>query len=331
MSLVRIDRKISPDDVLRGDLEVASGHSKWSVVREDSRKAHQQIIEQDNHSISLSEDVSPHLRIKLDERGGFLLVLGVGIGTSENGLSVEQLAIGFGDFFSTPIDRVDLFAEETEEAELVRRSLLVRDVARDERAVRFEIFGRRSGEGVGLLRFRCLEDRLGGHLNVGGLGGLELGGGGESSVVDIGKISQISRQPNSLHSSGNDIAEPHEAFRVEVLLSDSGDEDSLGLRESRVGLGDEEILTEDDEFGVFSLDEVEDVDWQYESVGESRYERQGDEQVRIQTTIRCAAYRFVCVGAMFPNVKRSTPVRIPPEPTELTGSKTTKVRLEQPG
>lgn len=110
------------------------------------------------------------LGVELDEGGRLLLVLGIGVGPSEDRLSLEQLSVGLDDFLSTPIDRIDLFAEETEEAELVRGSLLVGNVAGDERAVRFELFGGRSGKGVSFLRLGRLEDRLGRELEVGSLG-----------------------------------------------------------------------------------------------------------------------------------------------------------------
>lgn len=67
-------------------------------------------------------------------------------------------------------------------------------------------------------------------------------------------------EPDALDATGEDAAELGEGFGVEVLLSDAGDEDRLGLSESRVLLGDEEVLAEDDKGAKLALEEVEDVD-----------------------------------------------------------------------
>lgn len=83
-----------------------------------------------------------------------------------------------------------------------------------------------------------------------------------------------------------------ECLDGEVLFGDTRNEDRLGLSEARVLLGDQEVLSENDESGRFTFDEIEYVDCkEFKSVvlrsgGEGRGE---DLQVRIHAQSKWAA------------------------------------------
>lgn len=106
-------------------------------------------------------------------------------------LSLEELGVGRADLLAGPVNRVDLLADESKEAELVRGAVLLRNVAVDERLVALELLERRRlvvGLRLGLLR---LENRLGRSLEDRSLAALEFVGRRESSIEHVGEVAQV--------------------------------------------------------------------------------------------------------------------------------------------
>lgn len=219
---------------------------------------------------SLGKHVRGHLSVELDKNGRLARVLVTG----ELGTLRLEFLVGLGDLLASPIDRVDFLSVQTKLAELVRRALLLRNVAHDRGLVRFGVGIFRLGE-VLLLVLRNL---LRGELEDLGLGAFELVARLGAAVEEVWKLLQVAdgsrpsvrrrmrfkrqemslpSEPNALGAAGQDTAEAVYRRLVEELLRDAGDEDRLRLREVRVLAGHEEVLAQHNVAGVLALQEVE--------------------------------------------------------------------------
>lgn len=135
---------------------------------------------------ALGEHVRCHLRVELDEGRRLGRVLGRAVAAEEDlALGVELLGRR-RNLLARPVDRGDLLAEQTEHAELVRRALLLGDVARDLALARLgvELWRR-------LVLLLVLGDLLGGELEELGLGALELLARLLAAVVQVGELLEV--------------------------------------------------------------------------------------------------------------------------------------------
>lgn len=240
LGLERVDREVGPDDVLGGAVGVAGGHAEGEVVLE-----------------ALLEHVGGDLVVELDEDGA------VGLVRFEVGAELVELAVAGRVLLLGPVERVDLFAEETEEAELVGRAFVARDEllggARVARGVELE----RSGGillvlGLALFGLGAQLDR---RLDELGLGSLQLEGGLLPTVEEVGHLlPEVAREPDASNATGEEAQEIEQGVLGEEVARDARDEDRLRLRKGGVlRRGDERMPPLDKRLHLLP-DEVEDVD-----------------------------------------------------------------------
>lgn len=90
-------------------------------------------------SETLREHVGGHLSVELNEDSRLRSIFLVAVRSVHDFALVFNLLVRFTNLFASPVDSVDLLADETEETKLVSRTFLRRNPTSDFSTIRFRV------------------------------------------------------------------------------------------------------------------------------------------------------------------------------------------------
>lgn len=124
--------------------------------------------------------------------------------------SLIEKSCGLPNFRPRPVNGVDLFAEQTKETEFVCRSLV-------------------TGDSTSRLFGRIVFVQLAGDREEFRLSPLQLIASGEATLIDVGKLFEVSIDKDAFHAAGKLAKKSRKSFFSEVLCRNAGDEKGVGL------------------------------------------------------------------------------------------------------